>query len=172
MSSIHLKKDGENFTFYHKVLSELEEGFGSSPSSELLSIDSNTDDLQNHNISNVFGQFNFDEIIEEEAPEISFHTDFKNPHKSKYFESTNTELLNDRLLHPTSDLSRKTIGSGLQNRSSNLHSPIFQLSPFERSSSEDETKPVLDNREGRFSFFHSPPKFLSPCPIAIPEINS
>jgi len=179
-SSIHLKKDGENFTFYHKVLSDLDEDFGSSPPSELLSVDSNTDDLQKHNISSVYDPFNFEEIIEEEAPEISFHTDFQNLHKTnlKFFDSTHTELLNDRMLHPTSDLSRKTIGSGLQNRSSGLHSPtstnsIFQLSPFERSKSEDEIKPVcLDNREGRFSFFHSPPKFLAPCPIVIPEINS
>jgi len=137
----------------------------------------NTEDNQNPN----YGQFNFEELTEEEAPEISFHTDFQNPHKSplKYYESS-SEILNfDRLSvnNPSSsDSSRKTIGSGLQNRSSLHNSPntnsIFQLSPFERTSSSDEesTKPVLD-REGRFSFFHSPPKFLSP-PIVIPEINS
>jgi len=180
--SIYIKKDGENFTFTHK---DLEDDFGSS---EILTVDSNREDLQNpNNNSTVFSQFNFEEtFIEEEAPEISIHTDFQNPHKSsplKFYESAHTEILNyDRLVNTTtSDLSRKTIGSGLENRSP-IHSPpntssIFQLSPFERGgsgSSEDESsKPVLDNRDrdGRFSFFHSQPKFLS-NPIVIPEINS
>jgi len=166
------------------VLSDFDEDYGSSPPSELLSVDSNTEELSNHSMSKVFSQLmNFDDITEEEAPETSYHTDFQNPHKSsnlKSYYDPSLDLLNNHTVQPTPDLSRKTIGSGLQkNRSAILHSAqgnsMFPLvSPFERSRSEEEIKPPvgLDNREGRFSFFHSPPKFLSPCPIVIPEINS
>jgi len=174
--TISIRKNAQNIlTFYSKDQSEsISEG-----SSELsaLSGDSNPDD--GHTSSTDYNNiFNIDEIIEEEAPEISFNTDFQNlpqPQKNNnnhttFYDPKNEPQSYDPLLSTTSTISDRT--TGLQKGGNDT---LFHTSPFTITKSTNTTiesnqdiGESRDNRDSRFSFFVSQPKFLSQIVINDP----